>query len=173
MLSPPGTGGLGERMLDAMPAGFLGTRADVFMDVVICIVAAVPLLLGIAFALARTRAYKAHRALQLTLSAVFVLVLVAFEGYIRVRGGIDGISAGSAYDQTLSLYGFLAIHLCFAVSSTLLWGWTVFRAIRGFGGNPAPGAHSAHHRRWGRIALVDMLLTALTGLGVYALCFVA
>lgn len=156
-----------------IPAGFLGTRADLFMDVVIVVVAAVPGLLALTGALARRGAWLWHKRLQLVLSGVFAVVLVAFEAYIRWKGGVDGISVGSSLHQSSALYVFLAVHLSFAISSALLWGWLVYASLRRFPPRPVPSDFSATHKRWGRIALIDMGLTSITGLGLYGLCFMA
>lgn len=159
--------------MQSLPQGFLGTRADLFMDVMIVIVAAVPALLALTGALARRGAWRAHKALQTLLTIVFGVVLMSFEVYIRLKGGLDGISAGSSLHQSSFLYGYLAVHLSFAVSSALLWAWLFWLSSRRFPSPPVPGDFSATHRRWGRITLLDMGLTALTGLGLYGLCFVA
>lgn len=152
--------------------GFWGTRADLFMDVVITIVVASPLLMAGSWALARKRAYSAHRAAQITLASVFTVVLVCFEVYIRALGGIDALSPGSAWHQTTALYVFLAVHLCFAVSGTLLWAWLMWASLTRFASPPVPNHFGPTHRRWGGIAMLDMSLAAITGLGVYLLCFV-
>lgn len=156
-----------------LPPGFLGTRADVFMDVVIVIVALVPALLFGSRWLARSGRLRQHRQAQILLSAVFAVVVGLFEVYIRVKGGVDGISPGSSFHESTFLYAFLAVHLCFAVSSALLWIWLFVVSLRRFPNPPAPGAFSAQHQRWGRITMGAMMMTAITGLGLYGLCFVA
>lgn len=156
-----------------IPPGFLGTRADLIMDGIIVVVALVPLLLLISWRLAARGLLRQHRAMQLVLSAAFVVVLGVFEPYIRVRGGLSGISVGSAFQGSGFLGIYLAIHLCLAVSSALSWGWLVWLSLRRFPNPPEPGAFSARHRRWGRLTMAGMALTAITGLGMYALCFIA
>ena len=49
----------------------------------------------------------------------------------------------------------------------------VTRALRNFASPPEPGAHSAWHRRFGRLAAYDLLATAVTGWIFYWLAFVA
>ncbi len=66
----------------------------------------------------------------------------------------------------------LYVHLLFAVSTALLWTIVTVRALRDFPAPPAPSRHSAWHVRWGKIAAIDMLLTALTGWMFYYLAFV-
>jgi uncharacterized membrane protein YozB (DUF420 family) len=67
----------------------------------------------------------------------------------------------------------LAIHLFFAVTTTVLWLAVIVRALRKFPSPPAPCDHSASHMFWGRLAAIDMALTALTGWIFYYLAFVA
>ncbi len=66
----------------------------------------------------------------------------------------------------------LYIHLVFSVSSAVLWPVVIVRALRNFPDPPQPGAHSAWHRRWGWVATIDMVLTAVTGWVFYWLAFV-
>jgi uncharacterized membrane protein YozB (DUF420 family) len=156
-----------------IPPGVLGTRADLIMDGIIVVVALVPLLLLISWRLAARGSLRSHRAMQLVLSVAFVLVLGVFEPYIRVRGGLEGISVGSTYHGSGFLWAYLAVHLSLALSSTLSWGALVVASIRRFPNPPVRGAFSARHRLWGRLTMAGMALTAITGLGLYALCFIA
>jgi len=157
----------------AIPPGFLGTRADLIMDGIIVVVALVPLLLLGSWGLARRGLLRQHRAAQIALTAAFVLVLGIFEPYIRVQGGLDGISVGSPYHGSGFLRGYLAAHLSLAVTSTLSWGALAVASLRRFPNPPIPGPFSARHRLWGRLTMVGMALTAITGLGLYGLCFIA
>lgn len=158
-------------MLD-LPPGFLGTRSDLFMDVVIVIVVLVPFLLLGSRALARSGRLATHRLAQIVLSGVFLVVVGLFEVYIRIKGGVDGISGGSSLHQSTFLYGWLIFHLCFSISSALLWTWLFVISLRRFPNPPAPGAFSATHRRWGNLTMGGMGMTAITGLFLYIFCFV-
>jgi putative membrane protein len=67
----------------------------------------------------------------------------------------------------------LYIHLCFAVTTTLLWIFVIVQALRKFDSPPLPCGYSHAHKRWAWIAAIDMGLTALTGWIFYCLAFVA
>ena len=67
----------------------------------------------------------------------------------------------------------LGIHLVFAVTTFGLWVWTVWEAVARFPVPPRPAAHGARHRRLGRLAALDLVATAITGLAFYWLAFVA
>jgi uncharacterized membrane protein YozB (DUF420 family) len=70
------------------------------------------------------------------------------------------------------VWAALYIHLFFAVTTVVLWPVVIVRALRNFPSPPAPSPHSLWHRRWGRIAAIDLLLTAVTGWVFYVLAFV-
>ena len=72
-----------------------------------------------------------------------------------------------------AVFRALAVHLAFAVSTAVLWTWTVVGAWRRFDAPPAPNAYSARHRALGWLAAIDMTLTAITGWTFYVLAFVA
>ena len=67
----------------------------------------------------------------------------------------------------------LAVHLCFSVPTTFIWIYLVSGALRHFPRSPEPGAYSRRHRLWGRIAAIELLMTAVTGWVFYWLAFVA
>ena len=67
----------------------------------------------------------------------------------------------------------LGVHLCFAVTTALLWIVVIVQALRKFPDPPQPGSHSASHRRLGFVAAGDMVCTAVTGWIFYWLAFVA
>ena len=67
----------------------------------------------------------------------------------------------------------LAVHLVFAVSTFGLWTWVVWEALARFPTPPAPGTHGPRHRRLARLAAVDLVCTAATGLAFYWLAFCA
>ena len=59
------------------------------------------------------------------------------------------------------------------VSAAALWAIVTARALRRFPVPPEPSAHSAWHRRFGKLAALDMLGTAITGWIFYWMAFVA
>jgi hypothetical protein len=99
-----------------------------------------------------------------------------FELDVRLNGWRDRASA-SAYagpDGGVNWVLFaLGVHLCFAVSTALLWALVITRALRNLPSPPMPSAHSAWHRRYATLAAYDMLGTAITGWIFYWLAFVA
>ena len=66
----------------------------------------------------------------------------------------------------------LGIHLCFAVTTVMLWLVVLVLAWRRFPVPPKPNAHSDFHRRWAWLAAWDMVLTTITGWLFYLVAFV-
>jgi uncharacterized membrane protein YozB (DUF420 family) len=90
--------------------------------------------------------------------------------------GWPGQAGSPYYDQAsdtgLVVYA-LWVHLCFAVSTAVLWIYVIVQAFRKFPSPPQPGPHSPGHVRWAWLAAWDMFLTALTGWVFYYLAFIA
>jgi hypothetical protein len=157
--------------------GFLGTRASLMLDVVaLAMVVVLPALACSIYLVMYRRRYALHKRVQLALGSVLLVTVALFEVDMRVGGwrhraetspfaghdgGTDWVSAA------------LAVHLCFAVTTALLWIAVIWRALLGFPNPPAPSQHSAWHRRVGMAAAIDMACTAITGWIFYYLAFVA
>ena len=153
--------------------GFLGTRASFMVDVVCLGMAVVVALLAWSIRqVRRHRRYQLHKRVQLTLAAVLVVVLIAFEVEVRQHGWQERASGQLGGQASTAVLAALAIHLFFAVTTVVLWIMVITLALRRFPSPPEPNAHSDFHRRWARLAAWDMVLTTLTGWVFYVLAFV-
>ncbi len=155
-----------------LPNGFLGTQADILMDVIIV---ALPVVLGAmvwAIYRARARQWTAHRNVQVALAALLFVVVTALEIDIHyMAGDVLELGAASRFEpETLRL--LLDVHLVFSTSTAILWVGLIAWSLKRFGNPPRPSSASGRHRFWGRVAAIDMALTAVTGLGFYVACFV-
>jgi putative membrane protein len=157
--------------------GFLGTRATFMLDVVVlAMVVVLPVLAWSIYLVKYRKNYALHKRLQLVLGSVLLVAVVLFEADMRVNGWRDRAEASPYIGGPGSIDWVtivLGIHLCFAVSAAVLWVVVISQALRGFPQPPAPSAHSAWHRRFGKLAAYDMLCTAITGWIFYWLAFVA
>ncbi len=157
--------------------GFLGTRASLMLDVVfVAMLVVVPVLGASVYLVKFRRRYALHRMIQLSLGAVLAVTIVLFEVDIRVNGWMDRARPspyfGNGERPGLVLIA-LWIHLFFAVTTLVLWTGVTIAALKQFSQPPLPGPHSRCHTFWGKLAAIDMLLTALTGWSFYWLAFVA
>lgn len=157
--------------------GFLGTRASLMLDVVaLAMVLLVPILAVSIYLVKVRKQYALHKKIQLALGMVLLVTVTIFEVDVRINGWRHRAEASpyaSHEGSTDWVMVSLAIHLCFAVSSALLWIAVIFRALKNFPVPPVPGPHSAWHKRWAWMAAIDMSCTAVTGWVFYYLAFVA
>ncbi len=152
-------------------AGFLGTRAPLFMDMVTLIVALLPLLLGSVVLLAKTKHYQAHKIAQITLFTVSVMVVGYFEYGVRVGGGFDEFVKSSSLSHSFIFY-FLIFHIAIAIITLFIWVKTLGFAIKAYSHTKLHGSESKHHIKMAKQTIVWINATAITGIGVYLLLFV-
>lgn len=174
--------------------GFLGTRASLMLDIVFLAMFVVLLALSISVWLVRSRRnYLLHKRIQMALGLVLLVTVTLFEIDMRVNGwqsrAIDSPYFGAMEQPGPVLKTFyqgwlgrkdvpgwvftsLYIHLFFAVTTTLLWIFVIVQAVRKIPNPPGPCPYSAAHKRWARIAAIDMGFTAVTGWLFYCLAFV-
>lgn len=154
--------------------GFLGTRASIMLDVVFLAMFAVMPVLAWSVYLAKVkRNYRLHKQVQVTLGLVLLAAVLLFEIDMRFISGWNDRAEPSPYWTGGAVWKALGIHLCFAVTTAILWVVVIIRALRNFPSPPTPGPHSAWHKRWAWIAAIDMLMTSLTGWIFYWLAFAA
>lgn len=163
-----------------MTNGFLGYDSSFMLDVVVCaLLLIVPALLYSLYLVKVRRSYVAHRNMQLTLGAVLLLAVIAFEVDIRVHGGWElivnkpGQEARLTGDALSYATQVLWVHLVFAISTPFLWIATIVLALKRFPSPPTPGPHSELHKKLGWLSTIDITLTSLTGLYWYYVAFVA
>ena len=151
-------------MLEFMnQAGFFGTRAPLFMDIVSLIVAVLPfLMLGI-ISLAKIEKYKLHALLQGILFAVSVVVLTFFEIGVRFVGGFKSFMEGSSVGHD---YAFIVLifHIAVSVMTLIIWTTTLLMAKKQLQLNK--------HKRAGWLTFFGVVMTTLTGMWVYFILFV-
>jgi putative membrane protein len=153
------------------PQGFLGTRADLLMDlVIVALIAVVPIVLY-NWHLARSGRFARHKTLQISLALLLAVVVGVFEVNLRLQGGIFAATGGSSYAGTATLDFWIYLHTFFAITTLFVWTGLIVMSLRRFPGPPTPGPFSATHRFWGRLGMVWMLVTGVTSLPVYILGF--
>lgn len=161
--------------------GFLGYQTTFMLDFVVCaLILIVPLLLLSLWLVKVKKNFKAHMRMQLTLGIILLVAVSAFEIDVQmVHGGWENIVAQQnlapeAYAAKISsVRPWLLVHLVFAITTPVLWIVTIALALKRFGTNPVPGAHSKAHSMLGWLSTVDITMTSVTGLAFYYVAFVA
>ncbi len=156
------------------PAGFLGTRADILIDIVtLSFIVILPILI-VSWRLARTKKdYSSHRTIQLYLGIALGVVVAIFEYDLSTSGGIFELVKGSAYEGTAILNWTIYIHTLFAIAATVIWAGLIIMSLIKFGKPPKPNAFSSRHRFWGRAGMVAMIMAGVTSPPLYYFGFMA
>jgi putative membrane protein len=160
--------------------GFLGFDASFMLDVVmVALVLLVPVQLW-SIRLARTGRFALHKTVQLSLAAILLVAVGAFEVDLQLlHGGWQNVvnkdpdSPRLAGEDLQFVRQVLWVHLVFAVSTPVLWAATIVLALRRMPVPPAPCPHSPLHRKLGWASVIDLVLTAVTGMLFYYLAFIA
>lgn len=150
---------------------FAPSRAPLAIDLIAYAMLALVPLLATSLYLVKKGRYEAHRRIQVSLSVGLLLVIVAFEIEVRLRGWTQWAKASPFYDGIL--FPFLFGHVALAILTTGLWAVTLVKALRHFPVPPRPGVYSAAHKRLARWAALAMFLTATTGWTFFWMAFVA
>jgi putative membrane protein len=152
-------------------AGFLGTKAPFFMDLVTLVVALLPLLVGIAISFARRKRYHLHGAVQMMIFIVSVLIVSYFEYGVRSGGGYE-VFVKHTHVSHNYLLTVLIIHIVISVLTLGIWANTLFHGRKDWKNGTLPGLYSAFHKKAGIRTYTGIVLTSLTGIWVYLLLFV-
>ncbi len=156
------------------PPGFLGTRADVLMDIVLLsFIVILPVLL-FSWRLSRhDKKYTAHRNVQLSLAITLAVVVGIFEYDLAAAGGIFELTKGGAYEGTAILLWSIYVHSAFSVAASLIWVVLIIVSLFKFDNPPTPNQFSRTHRFWGRAGMLTMMAAGITSPPLYYFGFVA
>ena len=152
-------------------AGFLGTKAPFFMDMVTLIVAVLPLLVYGAVLLARKKMFFSHMLAQNIIFITSVVVVSYFELGVRVGGGFDAFMSHSGVSYTYALI-VLVLHIIIATVTLFYWGWSIMSGNYQFFKKLLPGRASRAHRLLALKTFLGIVFTAFSGIWVYLLLFV-
>jgi putative membrane protein len=152
--------------------GFFHTRADLAMDIVmVSLVVIVPLLYA-SYRSAQKKQHARHRMLQVSLVILLFVAVSVFEVDLRLAGGFHQLVRESAFADTRVMALSLFIHLACSVSTAVLWITLTALSLKRM---PIPffsSSFAQSHRRLGRVGMIGMILTAVTGIELYVLGFV-
>ncbi len=158
--------------------GLLPWRGPLVIDVIV--VAMVFVLIALCFSLLSVKyrkRYHRHKVIQLCIAGVLLALLVVFEIDLQYFENWRERAHASPYFEAATGGGLviysLWIHLLFATTTLALWFLIIVRALNQFPNPPRPNQHSGYHSRWGMVAAIDMVLTAVSGWVFYVLAFVA
>jgi len=123
--------------------GFLGTRADLIIDIVMTASALLPAFMIYAFTMAAKGKLELHKKLQITALIAVTLLVIALEVDVRF-GNLPAISALSSYHDSTLLKWVFGIHMVFAITTFIGWIWLVVKSYKIY-----PTSFGAfNHKKW-------------------------
>jgi hypothetical protein len=156
------------------PPGFLGTRADMLIDIVnISFIIVLPILIWSWLEVRKNKRYAKHKAIQIYLGLTLAVVVTIFEIDMRMSGGIFELVKGSAYEGTLILNSIIYTHTLFSVSTSLIWAGLIVVSLCKFDKSPKPNDFSKYHRFFGKLGMITMIMSCLTAPPLYYFGFMA
>jgi uncharacterized membrane protein YozB (DUF420 family) len=152
-----------------MPGLFPNT--DILIDIVnASFIVIVPTLIY-SWSKVRKGEYGLHKKVQLLLFAVLFVVVILFELDLRQRGGIFKMVEQSQFTGTAFLNGLIWFHMFVSITTSFIWIGLVAFSLWKFASPPVPNKFSGVHKLFGKIGMIDMILTGITGVMLYVLGF--
>lgn len=153
--------------------GFIpGSRASFLMDALVIAMAFILVVLAFSIKQAQKKQYQNHKKIQVTCGIILILAVIAFEVEVRFFGWREHAKVSPYFDTTL--FPFLYFHIVWATLAVIFWGMQIFQSFKNIGKNMArPPEYSAKHRRTGKISILLMFGTAVTGWIFYYMAFMA
>lgn len=146
-------------------------NTDILIDIVnFSFIVIVPALIY-SWAQARKGEYSFHKKIQLTLFAVLFVAVILFEVDLRMRGGIFEMVKDSRFAGTAFLNGLIWFHMLTSITTSFIWIGLIGMSLRKFASLPVPNNFSRIHKSWGKLGMIDMILTGITGVMLYVLGF--
>src|SRR5689334_17321360 len=115
-----------------IPHGFLGSRADLLMDLALVTFILLPALMVPGFRLAAARRYERHRTVQTALFGTMTFAVLVLELDLRLRGGSKEIVSGTTALPPAALKVILLVHVAIAFVTWVAWAILVFLSRRRF-----------------------------------------
>jgi putative membrane protein len=128
-----------------IPPGFLGTRGDLLMDLVILSFFIILPVLIFSWIKVRDGSYALHKRIQVGLGLTLLIAVGLFELDIRLAGGTFQIISESPYADAWWLEWIFYVHLIIATTTTLIWASLIFLSLKKFPSPPQPAlGHDRH-----------------------------
>ena len=151
--------------------GFLGTRADFSIDLLISFLASLPILVGIAIFFVSKGYLRTHKFFQLLLFVTTTASLAWFGYLVHYQEGLQPLISKSSIASS-QVYLFLGVHGLLSFILIFKWLFSILHAISDRR-RALPGLYSQAHIKAGKMTFLLVFLTTLSSVGIYWTLFVA
>ena len=152
--------------------GFLGSRAPLYIDIVVSFFSLLPFLLLFSILLAGNNSLKLHKVMQVLLFLFTLLGLSLFAYGVYFQEEYTLLVKQSSIPSNQILY-FLIFHILVVVVMMSKWLFAILYALSDMKRRALPGVYSEGHRRSGKRIFFGIFLISLTLVGIYWMLFVA
>ncbi|CAA6798794.1 MAG: Unknown protein [uncultured Sulfurovum sp.] len=152
-------------------SGFLGTRASLFIDIIVSFLVMLPLLSGISIFLAIRKHLKLHQVTQLLLFLLTLAFLGIFAYIVHYREAFDLLLQESSVDRATILV-LLVVHAFIASVTLVFWFFVLIYALSDRRRRALPGLYSESHKKAGKCVFTAIALTASSSVSIYWVLFV-
>lgn len=150
-------------------AGFFGTSAPLYMDIVTLFFALLPIFLGFSIYQAAKGNIQGHYRSQIAILAVTLVMVVIFEIGVRISGGFAEYVKMSSVPYDFLLI-FLVVHIVIALLSVAGWMYLLASSYKLYQKEGRSGM--GKHKKMGKWIFAALTLTSAMGCCVYLFLFV-
>ena len=152
-------------------AGFLGTRAPFFMDMITIFFALMPFLVAASIYLAVKKHYVLHFQSQIAIFIMTMVMVIIFEIGVRVDGGFNVYMQESSLSYTGVLI-YLIVHILIALLMVVAWGITIYSSYKAFREEGIGSDYFREHKKRARWVFLAIVITSIMGTSMYPILFI-
>jgi len=153
-------------------AGFLDTRAPLYMDIIVSFLALLPILSGISILFAIRRYLKLHQLTQFLFFFLTLIALALFAYSVHYNSSFELLLEESKLEPLTALV-VLIVHIIISIVTLTLWTFALIYALSDRKRRALPGVYSLSHAQAGKRVFKGIVLTALSSLGIYWVLFMS
>jgi uncharacterized membrane protein YozB (DUF420 family) len=151
-------------------AGFLETRASLYMDIIITFMGMLPIMIGLSIFMAKRGSLKTHQFLQLLFFFLTLIFLGLFAYTVHYLLGLTLLLEESSF-SSLQIFTLLFVHIFIGITTMVMWFFTLIYAFADKKRKALPGVYSESHRKSGRRVFLGIFLTSLSAIALYGVFF--
>lgn len=153
-------------------AGFLGTRASFYVDIIISFLALLPILSALSIVFAIRKYLKLHQFTQFLLFFLTLTSLSLFAYFVHYLNGFDNLVTKSSIDAT-TISILLVVHVMVSILTLVYWLFSLMNALADKKRRALPGVYSESHATAGKRVFKSIVVTAGTSVALYWVLFIA